>query len=127
MTSNNSGYHTFLIKDLDAYTPPRHTLTENHRLLPGEYVEDKFNVVRGQIEKGGSALPHFHKISQQFLHITSGTCEVTLGDDVVSLGAGDSIFIDTEVPHKVIVTSDDPLELINVYTPALQTGDIYEI
>lgn len=124
--SSKLGYQTFKLRDLEPYTPPRHTLTENHRLLPGELVKDQFNVVRGRIENGGQALAHHHKISQQFLHITAGSCVVTLGSDQVALSEGDSIFIDVEVPHKVEVTSIEPLELINVYTPALAPHDIHE-
>lgn len=120
------GFQTYLIKDLEPYTPPRHTLTTNHALLPSEAVEGLFNVVRGRIEPGGEALPHYHKVSKQFLHITAGRCLVMLGREEVQMGAGDSIMIDVNVPHKVSVISEEALELLNVYTPALLSDDIYE-
>lgn len=123
---NSAGYQTYMIDNLKSYTPPRHTLTTNHALLPGSDVEGLFNVVRGKIEKGGEALPHYHELSKQFLHITAGSCMVSLGSEQIRLGAGDSVMIDVRVPHKVEVISEEPLELINIYTPALASDDIHE-
>lgn len=123
---NSAGYQTYMIDELEPYTPPRHTLTTNHALLEGDAVEGQFNVVRGKIEKGGEALPHYHKVSKQFLHITAGRCLVSINAEQIQLGAGDSVMIDVEVLHKVEVVSDEPLELINIYTPALSSDDIHE-
>lgn len=112
--------------ELEAYTPPRHTLTSNLRLLPGADADGAVSVVRGTIEHGGSALPHRHLKSTQFLHILSGRCSVELGDDTLELAGGDSVLIPTDVVHHVEVLSSEPLELINVYYPALAPDDTIE-
>lgn len=113
-------------KDLKAYTPPRHTLTSNLRLLPGDDAGGAVSVVRGTIEHGGSALPHRHLKSTQFLHILSGRCLVKFGTQNLELGGGDSVLIPTDVVHHVEVLSTEPLELINVYYPALAPDDTIE-
>lgn len=112
--------------ELEPYTPPRHTLTSNLRLLPGADSDGAVSVVRGRIEHGGSALPHRHLKSTQFLHILDGRCSVEMDTDLIELAAGDSVLIPTNVIHHVEVLSADPLELINVYYPALAADDTIE-
>lgn len=112
--------------ELEPYTPPRHTLTSNLRLLPGDDADGEVSVVRGTIEQGGSALPHRHLESTQFLHILSGRCSVDLDSQTLELGGGDSVLIPTDVVHHVEVLSLEPLELINVYYPALAPDDTIE-
>lgn len=112
--------------ELAPYTPPRHTLTSNLRLLPGVDADGAVSVIRGTIEHGGAALPHRHLKSTQFLHIISGRCSVELGTETLELGVGDSVLIPTDVVHHVEVLSTEPLELINVYYPALASDDTIE-
>lgn len=122
----NESIKHYVGEELEAYTPPRHTLTSNLRLLPGDDSNGAVSVVRGTIEHGGSALPHRHLKSTQFLHILSGRCSVELGEQTLELGGGDSVLIPTDVVHHVEVLSAEPLELINVYYPALAAGDTIE-
>ena len=53
----NESIKHYVGEELEAYTPPRHTLTSNLRLLPGDDANGEVSVVRGTIEHGGSALP----------------------------------------------------------------------
>lgn len=112
--------------DLRPYTPPRHTGTENHRILDGSVADNEVSVVHGRIQPGGEALPHYHRRSAQFLHVLAGSCDVTLDGSREHLDAGDSIHIPVEVRHQVTVTSEADLELINVYHPALAGDDTIE-
>lgn len=123
---NNSSIKHYVGSELDPYTPPRHTLTSNLRLLPGADADGAVSVVRGTIEHGGSALPHRHLKSTQFLHILAGRCSVELAADTLELTGGDSVLIPTDVVHHVKVLSTEPLELINVYYPALAADDTIE-
>jgi quercetin dioxygenase-like cupin family protein len=111
-------------KRLEAYTPPRHTGTVNHRLLDGSVTEEEFNIVHGAIEFGGEAEAHYHNRSVQFLHLLSGSCRVTLDDNTEELTAGDSLYIPAGIRHGVEVTSPEGITLINVYHPALAADDI---
>lgn len=123
---NTKSFKHYVESELEPYTPPRHTLTSNLRLLPGADADGAVSVVRGTIEHGGSALAHRHMKSTQFLHILSGRCSVELGADILELGGGDSVLIPTDVVHHVEVLSSEPLELINVYYPALAADDTIE-
>lgn len=119
----NQSAKFYVASELEPYTPPRHTLTSNLKLLPGSDTNGAISVVRGTIQRGGSALPHKHLKSTQFLHILSGRCSVQLDTELLELTEGDSILIPTDVLHQVEVLSSDPLELINIYYPALAADD----
>lgn len=112
--------------DLRPYAPPRHTGTQNHRLLDGAVSGGDVSVVHGRIQPGGEALSHYHRLSAQFLHVLAGSCDLTLDGERVHLDAGDSAHIPVEVRHRVTVTSEGDLELINVYHPALAADDTIE-
>lgn len=110
--------------DLEPYTPARHTGTVNRHLMPGDATSQNFSVVHGAIEFGGEAEAHHHARSSQFFHVLSGTCRLTLGEHVENMGPGDSVLIPVGVRHRVEVTSQEGITLINVYQPALAPDDI---
>lgn len=114
-------------KALEPYCPPRHQGTENRLVLSGPDAGGAFSVVRGDLEFGGVAEPHLHRVSSQFLHIIEGACECEIGGEMMSLEAGDSVFIPTGVPHAVRVTSEGGVRLLNVYQPPLSKEDIIEV
>jgi quercetin dioxygenase-like cupin family protein len=56
---------------------------------------------------------------EEFLHVVAGELEVAYGKDVHVLGAGDSIYYDSIVPHQVRAAGDGPARILAVvYTPA---------
>lgn len=122
--STQTGAEVIRGDDLTGYTPPRHTGTVNHRLLDASLTHDAFNVVHGAIEHGGEAEEHYHQKSSQFLHILSGSCVITLGQELEHLHAGDSVFIPAGIRHHVEVIDPEGITLINVYQPALDPNDI---
>lgn len=56
---------------------------------------------------------------EEFLFVMSGELEVAYGKDVHTLGAGDSIYYDSIVPHQVRAAGTSPARILAVvYTPA---------
>lgn len=56
---------------------------------------------------------------EEFLFVLSGELEVAYGKDVHVLGAGDSIYYDSIVPHQVRAAGDSPVRILAVvHTPA---------
>lgn len=124
MRENSTSDYSFKPYDeSNGYTPPLHEGTVNQRLLTAEQSGGSVSVVHGVIQPDGTALAHFHNRSSQLLYIIDGVCEVILGDDHISMAPGDTVLIPPGVCHKVKVTSDSPLKLVNVYYPALMEGD----
>lgn len=53
-------------------------------------------------EQGSTFMEH---PGEEFLHVQSGTVEVTIPDQVIYLDQGDSLYFDSSTPHRVRSTS----------------------
>lgn len=55
---------------------------------------------------------------EEFIHVLEGSIEIEYGKDSYSLGAGDSIYYDSIVPHQVRGASPSPARILAVvYAP----------
>lgn len=52
----------------------------------------------------------------EFLHVLDGSVQFHLGDDIVSLHAGDSLYFEGEIPHYPENRTDQPARLLVVYS-----------
>lgn len=60
----------------------------------------------------------YHHEGEEFVYVLAGKIEVTVGDHVNRLAAGDSLHFNSGIPHKLKSVSDERAELIVViYTP----------
>jgi uncharacterized cupin superfamily protein len=76
----------------------------------------------GVLEPGGSTGDELllHGSDAEFVFIVSGEVEVTIGEDVYRLSAGDTITFAGSLPHGCRNASDtDAAELLWVTTPAV--------
>lgn len=56
---------------------------------------------------------------EEFLYVIGGELEVAYGKDLITLGAGDSIYYDSIVPHQVRAAGDTAARILAVvYAPA---------
>jgi quercetin dioxygenase-like cupin family protein len=112
---------------LEPYSPPHHSGTTNRRILgPNDGAGDVL-VVRGTLEPGGGADPHYHEHCDQLIFVIAGRCRVRVGEIDEVLGRDDTVFLPREVPHVVEVVGDERLELLITYTPALRPGDTHPV
>jgi len=49
---------------------------------------------------------HYHPFSEEFLHVISGTLEMTLDGERIELGAGDSLLVPIGVRHRLLNIGD---------------------
>ncbi|MBH1964681.1 MAG: cupin domain-containing protein [Comamonadaceae bacterium] len=100
------------------YSPANHTGTSNQRLISRDTVGAKYiEVLIGTIVKGHGASRHFHPGLEQagFMFQGSGISEI---DGVVQeAGPGSWRHYRKGVPHRITVTSDEPVKTIVVYAP----------
>jgi quercetin dioxygenase-like cupin family protein len=60
----------------------------------------------------------YHHEGEEFDYVLAGKIEVTVGDHVNTLAAGDSLHFNSGIPHKLRSISDERAELLVViYTP----------
>lgn len=71
------------------------------------------------ITPGDDAGLHMHAFEDETMHFLEGQLEVTIGDDVFDLRAGENYFAPRSVLHRLCNVMDRPARGIVVTTPGL--------
>jgi transcriptional regulator with XRE-family HTH domain len=80
----------------------------------GRHMEPFIVDIEGGAEQAKSA----HE-GEEFIHILNGNLRFEYGDNAYFLQAGDSIYYDSIVPHRLNSADDQPLRILAViYTPS---------
>ena len=66
---------------------------------------------------------HKHSKHSEHVYVLEGTGEMRLGEEHVSVTAGDFIIIPKDTPHSLEVTSRDPMKIISVQAPLYDGSD----
>jgi quercetin dioxygenase-like cupin family protein len=85
--------------------------------LTGEETGGAFDYfVVGVAPHGGPPL-HVHHRQEETIHITKGRFKVQIGEEIFYCDEGDFAFLPSQVPHAFLNLTDEPAEIIVVYTP----------
>ena len=104
--------------EVPGYHPANHLGTLNRRIIGRETVgAEKLEVILGTIEKGKGALPHAHPGIEQVCYMIQGYARAEVGGEACELGPGDACFFPPEMPHTFTVTSDEPVQVLVIYSP----------
>ena len=77
--------------------------------------DDNLMMVKVKFDKGGIGYKHNHP-HVQTTFVESGVFEVTIGDEVKTLKAGDAFFVPSDVEHGVVNIEEGIL--VDVFNPA---------
>ena len=66
--------------------------------------------------KGGPPL-HVHHKQEETIHILRGQYKIRVGEETFHCGEGGFAYLPSGVPHAFLNTTDDPGEIVVVYTP----------
>lgn len=111
-------------KSLEAFTPPRHGETVNHRLWPMQDGPSGIEIIHGFLGHGGGAEPHFHRVSDQMIYMLSGQMRLVGLEDSVTLTPGQFLFIPKGTEHRVDILSAEGVNILVMYMPRLDVEDI---
>jgi quercetin dioxygenase-like cupin family protein len=75
---------------------------------------DYFTVEVGP--KGGPPL-HVHHKQEETIHVLKGRFKVRIGDELFQLDEGGFAYLPSQIPHTFLNLTDQPAEIIVVYTP----------
>ena len=107
------------LDDLDVYSPPLHSGTQNRRLVEaglGAGVE----VIHGTIAPGGMGDRHKHATEWQIILLLEGEGRLELGDaPPQTISAGAVVRIPPRVAHLFVVTGETPAKVVVIYSPPL--------
>ena len=65
---------------------------------------------------GGPPL-HVHHRQEETIHVLKGRFKVRIGDELFQLEQGGFAYLPSEVPHAFLNLTDEPAQIIVVYTP----------
>jgi mannose-6-phosphate isomerase-like protein (cupin superfamily) len=104
--------------EVPGYSPANHTGTVNRRLIGPETVgAQHLEMLLGHLEKGGAALPHAHPGIEQVCYILKGRARAEIGGQSRVIGPGECCFFPAGEEHVFTVVSDEPVELLVIYSP----------
>ena len=66
--------------------------------------------------KNGPPL-HVHHLQEETIHVLKGHFKIRIGDEIFYLKEGGFAYLPSKVPHAFLNLTDEPGELIVVYTP----------
>jgi quercetin dioxygenase-like cupin family protein len=66
--------------------------------------------------KGGPPL-HVHHKQEETIHVLKGRFKVRIGNELFQLDEGGFAYLPSQIPHAFLNLTDQPAEIIVVYTP----------
>jgi quercetin dioxygenase-like cupin family protein len=83
-----------------------------------------FVMEHSNLQKGGP-YRHVHPAQDEWLYAMDGEFRVEIGDQKLTLKAGDSVLMPRNVPHVWAQVSDSPGKLLIAFTPAGRMEDFF--
>ena len=108
----------------DAHAPPgpRDDGADRRRPLPPHAHREPLDARRHARVPRRRANPwHYHRESDELFQLMEGEAAFFVGDEIVAAVAGDSVLVDTGLPHAIVVGEGAPLVLLAVVSPNLRT------
>lgn len=78
---------------------------------------DELTVIREKMPPGTAEQLHYHNKAQQLFYILSGEANFKIGDERITLSAGESLHINAGVSHFIANLSGNALEFLVISQP----------
>jgi len=85
--------------------------------VTGEDTNGAFDYFIVEVAPHGGPPLHVHHIQEETLHVLKGRYKVRIGDEIFHLEEGGFAYMPSKAPHAFLNLTDDPGEVIVVYTP----------
>lgn len=85
--------------------------------VTGEDTGGAFDYFIVEVAPGGGPPLHVHHKQEETIHVLKGRFKVRIGEEVFHLEEGGFAYLPSKVPHAFLNLTDDPAEVIVVYTP----------
>jgi mannose-6-phosphate isomerase-like protein (cupin superfamily) len=86
-------------------------------LLSSKQTDGQFSMIEGIMPPGGDGGLHVHYREDESMHLLEGELEVTIGEQVFTLAAGESYFAPRGIPQRLRNISTAPARSLLVSTP----------
>jgi mannose-6-phosphate isomerase-like protein (cupin superfamily) len=90
---------------------------------PARHASRLQSLAEAIIAPGAATALHRHRTTEELYYILEGHAMMTLGADVFSVSAGDTVCISPGTPHRIENTGTVPLRILCASTPAYSHDD----
>jgi quercetin dioxygenase-like cupin family protein len=87
-------------------------------LVTGEETGGAYFAMEAIVAPGGGPPPHIHRNEDETFYIVEGGCEMLLGDETITAGAGDFVSVPRGHVHRFHNAGSELARLILTFTPA---------
>ena len=85
--------------------------------VTGEDTDGAFDYFIVQVAPHGGPPLHVHHKQEETIHVLKGRYKIRIGDEVFYCNEGGFAYLPSKVPHAFLNLTDEPGEIIVVYTP----------
>jgi len=85
--------------------------------VTGEDTGGAFDYFIVEVAPRGGPPLHVHHLQEETLHVVKGRYKVRIGEEIYYLEEGGFAYMPSKLPHAFLNLTDQPGELIVVYTP----------
>ena len=92
-------------------------------LHPDSHAARNQSLAQATVLPGDHTHLHRHHRTEEIYHVTAGQGHMTLGEEVLAVGPGDSILIPPGTPHSIEAIGCEPLRILCCCSPAYSHED----
>jgi quercetin dioxygenase-like cupin family protein len=85
--------------------------------VTGEDTDGAFDYFVVQVAPRGGPPLHVHHLQEETIHVVKGKYKIQIGDETHYCEEGGFAYLPSKVPHAFLNLTDEPGEVIVVYTP----------
>jgi quercetin dioxygenase-like cupin family protein len=85
--------------------------------VTGEQTNGAFDYFIVEVAPLGGPPLHVHHVQDETIHVLQGRFKIRIGDELFYCDEGDFAYLPKQVPHAFRNLTDQPAEIIVVYTP----------
>ena len=85
--------------------------------VTGEDTNGAFDYFIVQVAPKGGPPLHIHHMQEETIHVLKGQYKIRIGDEIFYCQEGGFAYLPSRVPHAFLNLTDEPGEIIVVYTP----------
>jgi mannose-6-phosphate isomerase-like protein (cupin superfamily) len=85
--------------------------------VTGEDTGGAFDYFIVEVAPHGGPPLHVHHNQEETIHILKGRYKIRIGDEIFQLEKGGFAYLPSRVPHAFLNLTDEPGEIVVVYTP----------
>lgn len=96
-------------------------------LITGKETDGAYFMAEVSAAPGGGTPPHIHSREDESFHILEGTLTMQVGEDTITVSAGDFAFLPRGIPHSFRNAGDSQARALVLTTPAGLEGFFTEV